>query len=568
MNISSLNKDKTDFQEFNGTVCSRIVTAKGTNDINVTGWKKNLFLDKNSSDQTSGNNPSFNISRAIKTARVEIIWKRDVDIACTTVNNSSDKNETNSTDNFAIRPEQFYIDTNTTSPKAGVNFHIDVNASSYDGTNSLDYNETNNTSFVFDINDSNATCAKGILKGLPTPFKFSNGGISFDANYSDVGDVNFSIKEVKKCIERFAGVDCKDKNISGYWNTDTNLSIPAYSKTIVVKPYKFVIIDYNFTRNNPDSNWRYMGDVNDANITVSFKVEAQNANGGITGKFDKKCYSHNIGIKIGGAATSTDANISYLQKVNNTITSAHDRNLSDFNLSAIINDQNFTDGNSSVVMYALNVYKKYNKPVNPLDINITDINTTNSQGAINKGLIPDNNGSSFYYGRVLGKSITTNQQKVTNNLTLEVYDSNSSDLFVNGLSQDSLKWFQMKKDAFTHILNFVPKSGFLYSDSNVSGIDDINSTQSTSKGIVSFNIINHWTNSQNAYIHINIPSYLWYSHYNEYNATKDCSTHPCFQYIYTINNKKNNIQSGDFNGTSIGKDYNATRYQRGVKVFR
>ena len=549
LTIASLDVNNTNYQEFNGTVCANIQNSVSTL----------IFHDQNSSTAT------FRINKAIKNTRVKLSWKKDFIGTCPL---SNEDNSTLSTDNFAIRPEQFHIDTNTTSPKAGVNFHIDVNASSYDGTNSLDYNETNNTSFVFDINDSNATCAKGILKGLPTPFKFSNGGISFDANYSDVGDVNFSIKEVKKCIDRFAGVDCKDKNISGYWNTDTNLSIPAYSKTIIVKPYKFVIIDYNFTRNNPDGNWRYMGDVNDANITVSFKVEAQNANGGITGKFDKKCYSHNIGVKIGGAATSTDANISYLQKVNNTITSAHDRNLSDFNLSAIINDQNFTDGNSSVVMYALNVYKKYNKPVNPLDINITDINTTNSQGAINKGLIPDNNGSSFYYGRVLSKSITTNQQKVTNNLTLEVYDSNSSDLFVNGLSQDSLKWFQMKKDAFTHILNFVPKSGFLYSDSNVSGIDDINSTQSTSKGIVSFNIINHWTNSQNAYIHINIPSYLWYSHYNEYNATKDCSTHPCFQYIYTINNKKNNIQSGDFNGTSIGKDYNATRYQRGVKVFR
>ncbi len=549
LTIASLDANNTNYQEFNGTVCANIQNSVSTL----------IFNDQNSSTAT------FRINKAIKNTRVKLSWKKDFIGTCPL---SNEDNSTLSTDNFAIRPERFHIDTNTTSPKAGVNFHIDVNASSYNGENSLDYNETNNTSFVFDINDSNATCVKGILKGLPTPFRFSNGSISFDANYSDVGDVNFSIKEVKKCTDRFAGVDCKDKNVSGYWNTDANLSIPAYSKTVILKPYRFVITDYSFTRNNPDSNWRYMGDVNDANITVSFKVEAQNANGGITHKFDKKCYAHNVGVKIGGVATSTDANISYLQKVNNTIIYAHDRNLSDFNLSTTINDQNFTDGNSSVVMYALNVYKKYNKPINPLDINITDINTTNSQDAINKGLIPDNNGSSFYYGRVLSKNITTNQQKVTNSLALEVYDSNSSDLFVNGLSQDSLKWFQMKKDTFTHILNFIPKSGFLYSDSNVSGIDDINTTQSILKGTVSFNITNHWSNSQNAYIHIDIPLYLWYSHYNEYNATKDCSTHPCFQYIYIINNKKNNIQSGDFNGTSIGKDYNATRYQRGIKVFR
>ena len=225
LNISSLNKDKTDFKEFNGTVCSKIILDDGS-DTNVTGWKKRLFNDKNSSDQTLNGNPRFNVTRAIKKARVEIIWQQNVDATCADVNDSTDHNETNSTDNFAIRPEQFHIDTNTTYPKAGVNFHIDVNASSYNGENSLDYHETNNTSFVFDINDSNATCVKGILKGLPTPFGFSNGSISFDANYSDVGDVNFSIKEVKKCTDRFAGVDCKDKNVSGYWNTDANLSIP------------------------------------------------------------------------------------------------------------------------------------------------------------------------------------------------------------------------------------------------------------------------------------------------------------------------------------------------------
>ena len=564
--LASLNNDKTQYQEFNGTVCSRVVIE---DDTNLTDWKKNFFNDKNSSDQTSEGNPNFNISRAIKKAKVEIIWQKDVNINCLNVESSPDHNETNSTDNFAIRPDKFIIYVDNISPKAGVNFHIDVNATGFSRENVKDYNETNGTSFSFDINDSNATCSAGDLKGVPIPFKFSDGNISFDANYSDVGDINFSIQEING--SEFAVIDKNDKNVSGYWNTDTNLTITPFSKKITVTPYQFAIVDYNFIR-SPDLFWRYMSDVNDSNISISFKVEAQNKEGKVTKKFDKNCYSSSVGVKIGLTSTSSDGNVSYYKMINNTFMYGHDKNLSDFNFSGSVNDKNFTDGNSSEIKYALNVYREYNHPKNPLDINVTEINTT-SISVKNLGLTPENNGSTFYYGKVKTKDIVTNQaSNVDNYIYIDIF-SDVNNAYVGSFVQDSLKWYRMQIDNISIIKELIPQEGFVYNvDVNKSGISlDKNSSLTVQNGRTDTNISNSWGKSDSAYIHIKIPPYLWYSNYNDYNDSNksDCSQHPCFKYSYITKSQGKSITSGNYNGTTImTKDFDANRTRKGVKVFR
>jgi len=49
LTIAALKSDSSNYQEFNGTVCSRIIKE---GESNVTDWFKNLFSDKNTSDQT------------------------------------------------------------------------------------------------------------------------------------------------------------------------------------------------------------------------------------------------------------------------------------------------------------------------------------------------------------------------------------------------------------------------------------------------------------------------------------------------------------------------------------
>ncbi|WP_458701598.1 LamG domain-containing protein [Sulfurospirillum sp. 1307] len=537
LTIASLDINSSKYQEFNGTVCVKV-------DNNIT---KLLFIDQNTS------NASFNINKAIKDTRVSIAWKRNVDENCPL---NSEDNSTKSTDNFAIRPLRFNIDINTTSFYAGVPFHVDLNATSFSGTNSFDYNETNSTSFVFEKNDSNATCISGTLSNLPNPFKFSDGNISFDTSYSDVGYVKLYLKEING--SEFAKVDADDTN-----NSDR--LIQDYNTTITVKPYQFSIVNYSFTR-NPNQDWRYMSDVKDSNISVFFQVQAQNKDGNVTHKFDKNCYAQPLNVVIDLNATSSDGNVSYYKYINNASIYAHDKSLNNFNLSDTINEQNFTDGNSTKIIYALNVYRKFNDEKSPLEINVIDVNTSYQvdTNVINAGLLPDNNRSKFYYGRVKTKDISTNKKDVNHSLHVEVYDTNK-DSYVNGFHQVSLNWYVMKDDNNQTINETDFNASKTFSNSNDANLNISNTNYSN--GILNFKISNP-SEVSNAYIHVDVPTYLWYSKYNDYNISDDCAHHPCFRYDYIGKSETHNIHSGDFNGTTIGREYNATKTKKGVKVFR
>ncbi len=539
LTLASLDENNENYQEFNGTVCV-------VSDNNIS---KVLFLDQNSSTL------SLQVSRAIKDLRIHISWKKNVDENCPL---AQEDNSTDSSDNFAVRPKKFYIDINSTKFYAGVPFHIDINATDFADVSTKDYNETRGISFVFDINDSNATCSSGILGGVSNPFSFVDGTVSFDANYSDVGDVNFTLREING--SEFAKVDEDDTN-------DTTRLIKEYSKKIRVEPYQFAIVDYEFVR-NPDQDWRYMGDVNDSNISISFMVQAQNRSGDPTKKFDAQCYSQDVGVSIDLNSTSSDGNVSYYQLINGVSKTASDRNLSDFDLIDTVNAQDFSDANSSRIKYALNVYRKYDSPVNPLDITALDINTTYPIDAnvLNIGLSLDDNKSRFYYGRVRTSDIDTNKQSVKHSLDIEIY----SDTSLSGFRRNSLSWYGMNRDNITKIIDFLPKKDFSMSDDKA-GINDINSTQNISDGVVSFTITNSWSEADSAYIHLKIPNYLWYSRYNDYSDSNssNCGSHPCFKYNYLLDGSSANITSGNFNGTDIGSDYNASKVsKKGVKVFR
>jgi len=84
LKIVALNKDGSSYKDFNGTVCSRIVKNNGGS---VTGWKKNLFSNTSSSNQT------FNVPQAIKNAKVEIIWEKGVDTNCSGINTFVNSND-------------------------------------------------------------------------------------------------------------------------------------------------------------------------------------------------------------------------------------------------------------------------------------------------------------------------------------------------------------------------------------------------------------------------------------------------------------------------------------------
>ncbi len=536
LTIVSLDKNNTKLQDFNGTVCASV-------DNNTT---KLDFRDQNSSVVT------FKIQKAMRDVRVHISWKKDADESCPLV---VDDNETNSTDNFAIRPKAFDISNYPNTIYAGEDFNISFEALDNSGANTTDYNESNGTSFDINVSEIKNGCFSGTYSG---DVSFSDGGNTTVANYDEVGEINITTAEING--SEFAKVDEDDTN-------DSDRLIKEKNITIKIKPY-----DLNLTYDISNINWTYM-DSNLSHAQTYIKLNAMisaYAKGKTTTlqDFNSTCYAKDINISF------LDTNITHNDKFNGTYYDViKDKNLTDNNFANLTKDYNWTidksdfingEGNLSI---RFNVGRNYSKAIPPVDVHFRDINITTPNLSKNENNTSMDNNITFYYGRVKTKDIDTNKHSVHHTLDVEVYSTSNLPLF----RQNSLSWYSMKDDNITKIINFLPKKDFMMNSGAKTGISDINSTQNILNGIVDFTITNSWTSPDSAYIHLKIPKYLWYSRYNGYddNSSSDCGSHPCFKYNYLQKIGSSNIQSGDFNGTNIGSEYNASKVsKRGVKVFR
>ena len=551
LTVASLKDDGSNYQEFNGTVCVSV-------DDNIS---KLDFRDDNISIAY------FKVSRAIKETKVYITWKKDEDDSCPL---SSEDNETNSTDNFAIRPKSFKIIPPTQKLYAGEDFNITFEALNGSDLNSTDYNESNVSSFDVNITEINNNCKTGNLDINETNVIFSNGAKILEGNYSEVGEINITIEEKQDCNKRFASVDCKDDNVSE-WSVDKNLSIKSNTTIIKIKPYNI-----NITYGISDINWTYMdGNLSQPKTYIELNVtlDAYAKGSSIALQdFNKTCYAKDINISF----WNTDINNT--DDFNGTYHDVKkDEILTDINFTNLTKDHNWTirkddfmsgEGNLSI---RFDINRSYNKPISPVDVNFSDINiiTPNIAKNENNASMNDKN-ITFYYGRIKTKDIATNKQNTNNSIEVEIYNTNNTD---SSLFQDSLNWYKMRYDSETNITELIPQEGFVYNvDVNKSGITlDKNSSLTVQNGRTDTNISNSWGKSDSAYIHIKIPPYLWYSNYNDYNDSNksDCSQHPCFKYSYITKSQGKSITSGNYNGTTImTKDFDANRTRKGVKVFR
>ena len=521
LTLASLNETNDGYQDFNGTVCTQI---SGTN-----SWVKSNFQDKNTTTI------SFNEASAMRDTNVTIVWKKDVNEICPLTNET---NTTISTDNFAIRPDKFDL-TLPTLGYAGENFTIDCNASSVNS-----YNETLGTSFIVDSNETKAGCKDGNLS--LNNFSFINGvKNSVDANYSDVGDINITIKE--RLGHEFAIVDSVDTN-------DSDRLIAPATKTMTIKPYELNVtnVEYNTTTGQ---DWLYMADVNNLSQRVKATIVANDKQHNLVQNFTGVCYAQDVNVTTNFAVNNTNTNV-LLKYDDNSAAS-----IADINKTVTIPKASFLTSKANLD-YSFNIQRDSKIPYNPIMIGLRNIDITSTTIAKNENNATVNKNTDFYYGRVKVEDISTNKQSVPHSLHVEVYDSANS----LTMKQNSLHWYINANDNDTNVTAFNAKENFTFaSDKNGVGI---NSIESMTDGVINFTIDNSWLQSDSAMIHLDVPMWLWYSKYNSYNSVNDCSYHPCFEYRYIVVNGTSGIQSGTFQGSNIGRDYNATKQKIGVKTFR
>ncbi len=541
LNIASLNETGDNYQDFNGTVCVQVGNS----------IKKLLFNDINITTTT------LKIQEALKDTKVKISWKKNVDENCP-LNNED--NSTLSSDNFAIRPGRFTL---SFQPPfyAGDDFNITFQALDGDDKNTTDYNETKDMSFVIESNITKAGCYQGSLS--VNNFSFQNGKAKdVNASYSNIGDINITIKE--KAGSEFAYVDRDDTN-------DTVRLITPATTTITVKPYDINVTNVTY-QNSTGKTWLYDANVSDMNVTVSatIKAFAKNATTPLP-DFNATCYAKDVNVSFLYDANYTDTNVSLDATPLEGILSYQDIN----NSSVLIPSSNFIGGEANA-SYAFNVKRVYNKPLNPVKIQLKDINITttdiskNQNSALQTGNVNSAQNSTFYYGKTYMQDIETTEQNSSSSFFIDVY-CNACQYTVSSFFQESLNWYRNELDSSVTKktdITVLPKEGFTLSSPDKNNITVSNITDANNAKI-SFDITNSKNSYDTAVLHVKIPRWLWYNDYKDYNDSNssDCSTHPCIGYKL-LTNTKSSIKSGVFKGSDIGHEQNRTIKKVGVKVYR
>jgi len=268
--------------------------------------------------------------------------------------------------------------------------------------------------------------------------------------------------------------------------------------------------------------------------------------------FTETCYSEDVNVTTHFNVVNTNSDVKIKYDATTIVS------IDDINRSIEIPKASFINSKADVE-YNLNIERDHKIPYEPIkiglrEVSIESVDVANEENNASVSLDKD-----FYYGRVSVEDISTNEQSVEHSLYVEVYR-------LGVYHQHSLNWYQNESDANTSINSFAPRTNFI--GSAPKGGVNIENISIISSGKIDFDITNTWTSSDSAMMHLDIPAWLWYSRYNDYNVTGDCSEHPCFKYRYIRGDSLSGVKSGDFKGSSIGSDFNATKQKIGVKTFR
>ena len=567
-NLYILSKDKNNNNvEANITKVNFNFYSNGNeNQCSGSPYASQIICDDSSSNNCPDTNSSgeaeiknIKVDKAVKCVEVHIEGKDLNSKGATT-------QESNSTDDFSIRPKDFDIVNIPSKIYAGKEFNLTIQALDNNNKPAQDYNETlivsQNTNNSPDLNwtDKKSNCITGDLNKTDGG-DFKNGETNVTLTYNEVGDLNLTLKEING--SEFASVDEDDTPAKQRF-------ITPITKTITVVPYHFNV---NTIVSNFDNNFTYL----DNNLTIysliDLNITAQNEQNKTTKNYNSKCYAKNVDVNLTPNIFRHNDKLSkeVLYKIFYVDSNSSIYKNKDINFS--IGEGNFTtDHNgSAIVKIHLNFERNISNPEDPFEYNITNAEVNDSD--VNNTYFSTEGNATFYYGNIYMEDIITPKNDFNISQKFLMYDNNSSDTYKPNSDEILLNWyhnlFNHLKDA--NISNFVVTKGYVYNKN-----DELNSVKVKVNDInesLNLNVQRNNSNINFAVIHIidTNASHLWYSKYgNEYNISQgsSCTNHFCFTVTWPKNEQNSSgVWSGNINGTKA--DVNESNETlKGVKIFR
>ncbi len=541
LNISSLNETNDGFQDFNGTLCARLIDTAGAS---LTDWVKLTYA----SEQTK--TATFTLSRAIggsDSAGVRLMWEKNAPsaTACDALTNTG---TIIASDRFSVRPLSFTLPS--ASGIAGVDFNITFTAPNFTGTASTAYNESAGGSFEVSVAEHNPLCTLGTFNPIPNSFSFVNGTKLFTTRYSEVGVLDVNITDLTKaCNARYANVDCDDADVSGFYTSASDLPIGLTQGQITVKAHHF---DVTGTLTNfSGGNFTYLSDDLNMSAALDLNITAKNGEGNTTANYSSACYAKNTDLTlVHSTIPSPLTKILYSE----TLTALNTNVLNTDPWVLSLNSGLFNSG-SVLPNIDFNFDRSPGKPLNPFDFNITSATATDADSVSGTGTPLGD--ATFVYGRARAFDVTTNEASAPNPIEFEVYSTTSSG-FVSGMPQNVLKWYR-------NLNHDTAANGNVIRGGYSAGGDDIDASATPTDGLQIVTV----TSVHDQTIHLDISKWLWYSPNYTYDYSGNCTRHPCFNYDYTdASLGVKGVNSGTFQGSDFQMTPAKNITNKGVKLFR
>jgi len=562
--ILSKNKDLNVSEEANITkVVFNFYKSGDNNQCSGNSYYTQVICDDNTSNNCPDTNLSgeaeiknIKINKAVKCINVYIEGK---ELDFTGIN----KQEANSTDDFALRPDKFDITNIPSKIYAGSEFNLTVKTLDYNGNSVKDYNETlsiRGDSPELNYTDKNSSCLTGDLNKTDGG-EFKDGETNVSLTYSEVGDLNITIKEVNG--SEFAKVDSDD-------TPDNQRFITPVTKTITIVPHHFKI-EGNVS--NFDDNFTYLDNNLSIYSLIDLNITAQNEQNQTVKNYNKKCYAKTIDVNLTPNIFRHSEKLSkeVLYKIGYVDSNSTVYKNKDINFS--VGEGNFTTDNngSALVKVYVNFERNISNPQSPFEYNISNAEVNNSD--VNLTYFDINGSALFYYGSLNMNDIITYKNDFNISHEFMIYDTNGSDSYLpDNTKEIIINWYlntvNKLKDA--NISNFVVTKGYVYKDSDIINSIDININDVNET--LNLNVKRNDNNVKFAVVHIidTNASHLWYSTFDkEYNISKNssCASHFCFSITWKSNTKETGVVTGDINGTK--SDVNSSEVnKKGVKIFR
>ena len=547
-----LSKDATTNTPIEANLTS--ITLFGCNQSSFSKDITSSFPAKTDARGCAKSSSGILVNRAVKCLKVRIIG---VDSNATSI---VDTNESNSTDDFAVRPKSFAI-LNISSPRyAGEDFNISLRALDAQNAPATDYNETSAAgSFILDINETKQGCVQGATS-VPA-FAFTDGAKNdLLVNYDEVGDVKITLRDSNDS-NSFAAID-KDDTPDAQRLIESNTT-----SLLAILPYEINVTDA-VMQPSTGVAWLYMAkNLSDMNISLTAQITAYNKTGIPLRDYNASCYAQDLSVQF---LYTTDGESDLNMTLEGNLTS-NATALSDINKTVWAQKSAFVSGEGNT-SYAFGIDRDYNTPKSPLHVVLQKVQVTSTNVAKQLGafsLTRDNN-ATFYYGGLYARDLATSNTNDKTKAKIVVYNNKkSAQPYVNNYDQILLHWYY-KNDHDNENYGKISEARVCTSTTLCTSTPITATLLFQNDGSYDTSISN--STAGIFFIHYDVSPWLWYAPvgfgepygYTDSNTT--CLNHPCAKYIFTSPTKAHSVKSGSINGV----DFNGTiqNNSRGIRLLR